>query len=120
MSVGKFGGRQNRPGEMYLGDVWFAEVKSKNKTIDTRPGPEGKFDSLEGKTITYFHKKDEVKVQCTKVIHYKTVKELIKNEDLMKIAPHLGDDTAIKKNLLNYYTDDKIKEAGGIFAIHFK
>jgi ASC-1-like (ASCH) protein len=120
ISISISGGGANVPGELYLGDVWFAQVKAGNKTIDTRPGPTGKYESLVGTEITYKHKNDKVKVKCTDVKHYKSIKDLIASEDLRKIAPHIKSDSEVKKNLLSYYTDEKISSAGGIYAIHFK
>jgi ASC-1-like (ASCH) protein len=114
------GGRKNKPGVMYLGEIWFNEVEEGNKKIDIRPGKLDEFKDLEGKEITYYFKNKEVKVKCTKVKHYSTVAELVAAEDLMQIAPQLKNVKAVKDNIESYYTPDRIEKAGGIVAIHFK
>ncbi len=120
IKTGVAGGKKNKPGVMYLGEEWFNEVEAGNKKIDIRPGKLEEYENLKNNEITYYHKNKEVKVKCTNVIFYKSVKDLIAAEDLMKIAPQLGNEKAIKENIENYYTSDRIDKAGGIVAIHFK
>ncbi len=115
-----YGGRKYVPGELHLGEAWFEEVKSGKKTIDIRPGALDRYGDLAGKKIVYYNKKDRVEVSCTDVKHYKSLKDLIASEDLKKIAPHLGSEEKIKENILTYYTEERIKNMGGICAIHFK
>ena len=118
----------------------FSSIKSKDdilnkiisgeKTIETRPrieygvdlsqakpGDEIVFKSLDTDKI--------VKKEITSVRVYKNIEEMVKNEDVEKISPGIGN----KENLLARYEElkEKWKDRGyaeliksGMVAIHFK
>jgi ASC-1-like (ASCH) protein len=113
-------GGKNKPGELYLGEVWFNEVKNGNKTVDIRAGNSSGLLEFEGKNITFFHKKDTIVAKCTKIVKYSSLDDFIKNEDALAVSPHLKTKKDAEKNLKEYYTDEKIKDMGGLLAIHFK
>lgn len=114
------GGRAQKPGFLYLGEDWFKAAAAGDKTVDLRPGGKDKYKELVGKNFTYYHGNDEIKVNCVKIIHYNTLEDVFKKESLKLIAPHFKTEKEIKDSLSKYYTDSKIKDAGGINIIHFK
>ncbi len=106
--------------KFYAGEPWFTQIKSGKKTIDVRVGEPSKFEELIGKDVTYYHKKDEVEVEIKEVNSYKSLKDLIKKEDYSKIAPHLESDKELLEILSKYFSEERIKEAGGINALKLK
>ncbi len=112
-------GGKNTPGEFYLGDVWFQAVKSGTKTVDIRAGNNTMVLEYEGKEITFFHKKDKIKVKVKKIVKYDSVADLIKKENALHISPQFSTKEEAEKNLKEFYTSEKVKDMGGLLAIHF-
>jgi len=105
-------------GEYYLGEKWIDAVISGKKTVDVRPGPISKYEHNINKEITYVYKDKSVKVKVDNIIHYDTLKELLKEEGFEKIAPHQKSLESTLEEFDQWFDENKIKELGGINAIH--
>ena len=114
------GGKKRKPDELYLGEEWFAELKSGNKTLDIRPGNNKQLMDFVGSSITYYHKKDTIKVKLVKINKYDNLDDLIKGEDTLAISPHFKTKAAAEKNLKEYYTAERVKDMGGLLVLHIK
>lgn len=118
----KFGLGQQSPDHKYAGEPWISQIMDGSKTIDVRPGKLEKYEMLVGSTAVYYNKKQgkEITVKVTKVNHYSSLKELVKNEDLSQMAPHIKTAAQFIETMHTYFSDERIEEIGGINAIHIK
>lgn len=113
---------------LFTQDPWFTEIKDGRKTVEARIGPADKFTDLVGKTVKVKMGKEKLKVKVNDIRHYDSLSEYVKKEGYKKVAPHTKSDAdAIKKylELKNkagdvIYSEEAIKEKGGIIAIEFE
>ena len=120
MNKSKFGFGERKKGTYYMGEPWISQIMDGTKTIDVRIGKASNYEEFLGKEVIYFHKDKQVKVKYEKINHYESLKELLKNEDRIKMAPHTKSDKEYLEVMHKFYTDERVDEAGGVNAIHIK
>lgn len=108
-----------------VGEPWFTLIKEGKKTSEGRldKGDFSKFK--EGDTVIWENKGREVKTKITKVVKYKTLYEMIKNERLKNVLPS-GDIKTIQEGVDKIYRSPPVnytrekEEKYGVLAIRVK
>lgn len=101
--------------KFYAGEPWFTQIKTGQKTIDVRTGES--FSDLVGKTVTYYYKKEEVEVKILSAKCYDSLEDLVTAEKYKNIGPHLGSNKELITILKQYFSDERIKKAKGVYAL---
>jgi len=111
--------------EKGVSEPWFSLIKEGKKTAEGRlnKGDFAKFK--EGDIVIWTNGKKKVKTKITKVVNYKTLYDMIKNERLKNVLPESGIrtiqggvDKVYRSPPVNY-TEEKEKHFG-VLAIRIK
>lgn len=114
----KVTGSEEKERSLYTGETWFDVIQKGTKTIDVRPRSIEIYKPLEGKIVKYFHGDKSIQVKVVKVIHYDSIADLVDKEDWKKIGPQYKTKEEFLTALNVYFTEEAIKNIGGINAIY--
>jgi ASC-1-like (ASCH) protein len=113
---------------IFTQEPWFTEIAEGRKTVEARVGELDRFEDMKGKRVKITGAGKKVDAEILSVKHYKTLDEYIDKEGWKKVAPQCKTEKEAKDAHMNLkdksgqavYDPARVKEKGGIVALHFK
>lgn len=98
-------------------DPWLFYIQKGIKTVEGRRGGPTKYNDWLNKTVSFYNDKRKIPVKVIAVRHYLTLDDFLDAEGWEKVMPGIESRKEVKRLYNEFYTDESIKEAGGMVAI---
>lgn len=98
-------------------DPWLSYIQSGKKTVEGRTGHENKYKNWIDKEVIFFNKSKQVPVKVKAVRHYPDLYSYLDAEGYEKVHPGSKSLEQTVNAYHEFYSDEKIKLAGGMVAI---
>jgi len=105
--------------ELSVKEPWLFYIQIGEKKVEGRRGDPDKYSHWVGKEVVFFNKRRKFPVKVTHINHYVTLEDMIDKEGVSELLPGIPHKRAVKDVYHEFYTDESIKERGGMVAIHF-
>lgn len=106
--------------QLYVTFPWGGLLASGVKTVEGRAGPLSKFSPWVGNCIRIHGGGVAFNAVVVAVRHYATIEEYLEFEGWSRVAPHLADHADALKVYRNFYSDEHVKQKGGMNAIQIQ
>lgn len=98
-------------------EPWFSYIKSKKKTIESRVGPATKYSRFVGNKVIFKNRHNTHVANIIDVRHYPDLVTYLSAENYKLITPNARSMEESKTIHNNIYSDNAIRDQGGINAI---
>jgi ASC-1-like (ASCH) protein len=119
MEGGYDGGYKNLDPRFSLSvrDPWLYYIQIGKKTVEGRKGNKDKYSHWIGHKVYFYNNERKIPVKVKEIRHYDDLYKYLDNEGFDKVMPGMKSYQDVVNEYHKFYSDDAIKEAGGMLGI---
>lgn len=105
---------------LHVRDPWLFYIQTGKKTVEGRRGNKNKYNHWLGQKVYFFNNDRKIPVKVVEVRHYQDLYQYLIKEGHEKVLPGIVNFEEAVKIYHQFYSDDDIKNAGGMLAIEIE
>ncbi|ARF10665.1 ASCH domain protein [Hokovirus HKV1] len=110
----------NIPNSLHIQEPWLTHIQQGTKKVEGRKGTLEKYQHLLDNDVVFFNENKIVKVHIIEIRHYATLYDYLDKEDYKKVLPGIETYEKAVSTYHKFYTNEQIKENGGMCALVFE
>lgn len=98
-------------------EPWLEEIRTGRKIVEGRAGSINKFTPYMSHVARFYSSHQTVLVRIITVRHYDTLYDYLDGEGWQNVAPHLHSRAETVDAYHKFYSDERIRQVGGMNAL---